>query len=176
MRVFASIAGCLRCSRGAAMTEFILIVPMMVLMLTGVVEVAGLLQLDRKLQNAAYATADLSTQNPSLNDTRLADIFAAANLVLQPYIDTGLSVGIASVVFDADTGAASVDWTESLRGGTVPDAATLAVGMGGPGESVVVVRANYTYVPLFGDFVIPGVPLEETAFARPRRSLKVTRE
>ena len=176
MHIFARIADCLRCTRGTAMTEFILIVPMMTLMLTGVMEVTGLLQLDRKLQNAAYATADLATQNPKLNNTRLADIFTAADLVVQPYVNSGLAVGIASVVFDPDTGNPSVDWTESLRGGSVPEAATLAVGMGAPGESVVVVRANYTYTTLFGDFVFSGLDLEEVAFARPRRSLKVTRE
>ena len=62
MRILPAIAACLRCNRGAAMTEFVLIVPMMALMLAGAVEVTGLLRLDRKLQNAAYATADLSTQ------------------------------------------------------------------------------------------------------------------
>ncbi len=80
----------------------------MALMLAGAVEVTGLLRLDRKLQNAAYATADLSTQRPNLSDTRLADIFAAADLVIQPYIDQDLSIGISSVVFDPDDGSASV--------------------------------------------------------------------
>ena len=135
MRILPAIAACLRCNRGAAMTEFVLIVPMMALMLAGAVEVTGLLRLDRKLQNAAYATADLSTQRPNLSDTRLADIFAAADLVIQPYIDQDLSIGISSVVFDPDDGSASVDWSESLRGGTVPDATEKAVGMGPPGTA-----------------------------------------
>jgi len=176
MRILPAIAACLRCNRGAAMTEFVLIVPMMALMLAGAVEVTGLLRLDRKLQNAAYATADLSTQRPNLSDTRLADIFAAADLVIQPYIDQDLSIGISSVVFDPDDGSASVDWSESLRGGTVPDATEKAVGMGPPGDSVVVVRASYTYKPVFGTFVFGEIALEEIAFARPRRSSSIARE
>ena len=38
MRLPHHLVRCLRCTRGAALTEFVLIVPMMALMLTGVVE------------------------------------------------------------------------------------------------------------------------------------------
>lgn len=165
-----------RCREGSALTEFVLIAPMMALLFLGSVEATRLLRLDRKLQNAAYATADLITQKPGLDDNRLADILLAADLVMQPFEVQGMSLGISSVVFDPGDGNASVDWSEALRGGTVPDAATQADGMGPPGDSVVIVRATYTYVPLFGDFVFGGFELEEKAFARPRRSSTVVRE
>lgn len=176
MRLPHHLVRCLRCTRGAALTEFVLIVPMMALMLTGVVEATALLRLDRKLQNAAYATADLTTQKPILKNARLADIFSAANLVIQPYLEQGLSVGISSVVFDPDDGSPSVDWAESLRGGVVADATGLAAGLGTPGSSVVIVRAQYTYTPLFGNLVFGDIQLEEVAFAHPRRSASIARE
>ena len=176
IRAARHIIRCLQCSRGAALTEFVLIVPMMALMLAGVVEATAMLRLDRKLQNAAYATADLATQKPTLKNSRLADIFAAADLVIQPYLEQGLSVGISSVIFDSDDGTPNVEWTESLRGGTVADAASLATGMGPPGDSVVIVRARYTYTPMFGDLVFGNIQLEEVAFSHPRRSASIERE
>ncbi|MEX2616655.1 MAG: TadE/TadG family type IV pilus assembly protein [Alphaproteobacteria bacterium] len=176
MRLSDHFVRCLQCTRGAALTEFILIVPMMALMLAGVVEATAMLRLDRKLQNAAYATADLTTQKPLLQNTRLADIFSAADLVIQPYLEQGLSVGISSVKFDPDDGTPSVDWVESLRGGTVANAIGLAAGLGTPGSSVVIVRAQYTYTPLFGDLVFGNIHLEEVAFAHPRRSASIARE
>jgi len=170
------IRNCLRCRRGSAMTEFVLIAPMMALLFTGAVESTRLLRLDRKLQNAAYATADLVTHKPTLNDERMADILFAADLVMQPFAVDGMSLGVSSVVFDPDDGTASIDWSESLRGGTVPDAVTDAEGMGPPGDSVVIVRATYDFVPIFGAFVFGSFSIEEKAFARPRRSSSVIRE
>jgi Flp pilus assembly protein TadG len=170
------IVNCLRCRKGSALTEFVLIVPMMALLFAGAVEATSLLRLDRKLQNAAYATADLITQKTSLGDERLADILAAADLVMQPFVVDGLSVGVSSVVFDPDDGVAAVDWSETHRGGTVPNAVTQAEGMGPPGDSVVIVRATYDYVPIFGDFIFGSIALEEISFARPRRSSTVERE
>lgn len=170
------IQKCLRCAKGAAVTEFVLIAPMMALLFTGAVEATHLLRLDRKLQNAAYATADLVTQKPTVSNDRMADILVAADLVIQPFVTDGLAIGVASVVFDPDDGSASVDWSESQRGGTVPNAVQQANGMGSPGDSVVIVRATYQYVPLFGELVFGTIPLEEKAFARPRRSASIVRE
>ena len=174
--MITAISHCLRCRKGSAITEFVLILPMMALLFGGTVEATRLLRLDRKLQNAAYATADLITQNPSVDDDRLEDVLFAADLVMEPFVVGGLSVGVSSVVFDPVDGTPAIDWSESHRGGTVPDAVTQAVGMGPPGDSVVIVRATYDYVPLFGDLIFGSIALEELAFARPRRSTSVTRE
>lgn len=170
------LRNCLRCRKGSAMTEFVLIVPIMAFLFAGAVEATRLLRLDRKLQNAAYTTADLVTQKPTLNDDRMNDILFAADLVMQPFAVEGMALGVSSVVFDPDDGSTSVDWTESLRGGTVPDALTEADGMGPPGDSVVIVRATYDYTPIFGEFVFGTFAIEEKAFARPRRSATVVRE
>lgn len=164
---------CLRCRKGSAVTEFVLILPMMALLFAGTVEATRLLRLDKKLQGAAYATADLITQTPSIDNDRMADVLFAADLVMEPFTVDGLAVGVSSVVFDPVDGAASVDWSESHRGGTVPDALTQAAGMGPPGDSVVIVRATYDYVPMFGEFVFGSIALEDLAFARPRRSASV---
>lgn len=167
---------CLRCRRGSAMTEFVLILPMMALLFAGTVEATRLLRLDRKLQSAAYATADLITQKPSIDNGRMADVLFAADLVMEPFVVDGLTVGVSSVVFDEVDGTPAIDWIESHRGGAVPNALTQAVGMGPPGDSVVIVRATYDYVPMFGDLVFGTIALEELAFARPRRSATIIRE
>jgi len=164
-----------RCRRGSAMVEFVLVVPALVLLFGGVIEATNLLRLDRKLQNAAHATADLITQNPTLSNAQLANILTAADLVMQPFAPDGLALGISSVVFDPDDGDPQVDWTESQRGGDVPDAETLAAGLGPPGQSVVIVRATYQYTPVLGDLIFGSIPLEEKAFTRPRRSSTVVR-
>ena len=145
-------------------------------LLAGVVVQTALCRLDRKLLNAVDGVAERTNQKLTLKNPRVADIFSAVDLVVQPFLKQGLSVGISSVIFDAEDGTPLVDWTESLRGGTVPDAASLATGLGPAGDSVVVVRASYTYTPIFGDLVFGNIQLEEVAFAHPRRSALIERE
>lgn len=174
--MMGGVLQCLRCRKGSPITEFVLILPVMALLFAGTVEATRLLRLDRKLQGAAYATADLITQRPSIDDDRMTDVLVAADMVMEPFVVDGLGVGVSSVVFDPVDGTPAVDWSESHRGGTVPDAVNQAAGMGPPGDSVVILRATYDYVPLFGELVFGTIALEELAFARPRRSSSVTRE
>jgi len=160
----------LRDERGAAAAEFAILLPIMLMLFIGVVEVTNVLRLDRKVVSAALTTADLVTQRRSISNADLDDILTAAELIVEPYSTSGLSVGIASVRFDPDTGAGSIDWTRNENGGSVSDAATIAASVARPGESAIVVRASYSYTPLFFDFVMSATTIEETAVLRPRRS------
>ncbi len=161
--------------RGVAAVEMALVMPIMVILLLGSLETVNLLRADSKVQAIAFTTADLMTLEPTLSTATVNDIFTAASLMIQPFTSTGLKIGVASVVFDPDDGTPSVDWTEALNGGSVPDPVTLATGMGAPGESVVIVRVEYTYPALFAEAVFPPITLDEMVTVRPRRSDTVSR-
>ena len=160
----------LRDERGTAVVEFAFLLPIMLMLFIGVVEVTNLLRLDRKVVAAAQTTADLVTQRREVSDAQLNDILRAAELILEPFPASALSIGIAGVEFDADDGDPEVDWTKSRNGGSVADATDLAEGLGAPGEGVVVVRVSYSYTPMFFDFVMSATSIDETAVLRPRRS------
>lgn len=160
----------LRDERGNSTVDFALLLPIMLMLFVGVVEVTNVLRLDQKVVDSAQTTADLVTQQREVNDAQLNDILTAAELIFEPFPVAAHSVGIVSVVYDPDTGTPSVDWTKSKNGGSVPNAVTLATGLGDPGEGVVVVRVTYNYSPVFFDFVMSATEIEETAILRPRRS------
>lgn len=155
---------------GNATVDFAFLLPIMLMLFVGVVEVTNLLRLDRKVVASAQTTADLITQQRSVTSGDVTDILRAAELVLEPFPTTSHAVGIAAVRFDDDTGAPILDWQESKNGGSVPNALTLAQNMGAPGEGVVIVRVTYNYSPVFFDFVISETSLEEISILRPRRS------
>jgi Flp pilus assembly protein TadG len=159
-----------RDERGTAAAEFAFLLPIMLMLFIGAVEMTNVLRLDRKVVSAALTTADLVTQRRSISNAELDDVLRAAELIVEPFSTSALSVGVASVRFHQDTGAGSVDWTRSLNGGSVPDATTVAASVATPGDSVIVVRASYSYTPLFFDFVMSATTIEETAVLRPRRS------
>ena len=160
----------IRDERGNAIVDFAFVLPIMLMMFIGVVEVTNVLRLDRKVVAAAQTAADLVTQRREINDAQLNDILTAAELIFEPFPAAAHSVGIVGVRYDPNTGAPTLDWTKSKNGGAVPDALTQAVGLGAPGEGVVVVRVTYNYTPVFFDFVMSAATIEETAILRPRRS------
>lgn len=155
---------------GSAALDFAVLLPIMLTLFIGVVEVTNLLRLDRKVVAAAQTTADLITQQREVSAGQLSDILRAAELVLEPYPIAAHTVGIAAVRFNEDTGAPELDWQESKNGGAVPDALTMALNMGDPGEGVVIVRVSYNYSPVFFDFILGSTSIEETSILRPRRS------
>ena len=160
----------LRDERGTAVVEFAFLLPIMVVLFVGVVELTNVLRLDRKVVDAAQTVADLVTQRSEVNDAQLNDILRAAELIFDPFPTAPHSVGIVGVAYDSDTGNPTLDWSRSKNGGSVPDALTLAAGLGSPGEGVVIVRVTYNYTPVFFDFVMNSTSIEETAILRPRRS------
>ncbi len=159
-----------RDERGTAVLEFGFLLPVLLVLFIGVVEATNVLRLDRKVVAAAQTAADLVTQRREVTDAQLNDILKASELIFEPFPAAAHSVGIAAVSFDPGTGNPTLDWTKSKNGGSVPDALTLATGLGEPGEGVVVVRVTYSYTPIFFDFVMGATTIEETAVLRPRRS------
>ena len=156
--------------RGNATVDFAFLLPMMLMLFIGVVEITNLLRLDRKVVAAAQTAADLITQEREVSAAQLTDILRASELVLEPFSAADHTVGVVAVRYDEDTGAPTVDWQESKNGGTIPDALTLAQNMGPPGEGIVIVRVTYNYSPVFFEFVMGDTSVEETSIMRPRRS------
>jgi len=159
-----------RDERGGAAVDMIVLLPIMIMIFVGVVELTSILRLDRKVVSAAQTTADLITQRREVSSGDLDDIVRAAELILEPYPASGLTVGIVGVQYNEDSGAAEILWTKSENGGSAPNALAVAAGLGAKGEGVVVVRGTYDYTPVFFDFIMGQTTLDETTVLRPRRS------
>ncbi len=168
-----SLRHIVRDERGSAMVDLAFLLPIMLMLFIGAVEATNVLRLDRKVVASALTTADLVTQRREVSDAQLDDILTAAELIFEPFPPAPHSVAIVGVSFDPDTGSPTIDWTKSKNGGTVPNALTLATGMGTPGEGVVVVRVTYNYTPVFFDFIMGASEIAEVAIMRPRRSTVV---
>jgi Flp pilus assembly protein TadG len=160
----------LRDERGLAVVEFAFLLPIMLMLFVGVVEVTNLLRLERKVVAAAQTAADLVTQRREVNNAELDDILRAVELIFDPFPAAAHSASIVGVRYNPNTGSATVDWSKSKNGGSIPDALTLASGLGDPGDGVVLVRVTYSYSPVFFDFIMSDADIEETAILRPRRS------
>lgn len=154
--------------RGLAAVEFAAIAPVLAILILGVVELSNFMSAQRRVIEAAHVCADLISQEADVSSADLADMVNASRYVLQPFDDTDLTVGIASVRFDEDSGSAYQDWSYSYNGGTVSNAVSQATDMGDPGDSVIIVEAGFTYRPILSAIFDGLVTIEEVGLARPR--------
>jgi len=159
--------------KATALTETMIIFPMMMTLLMGVYDIGQGIVVSQKTIGASQIIADLITRNREVDMTLVNDIIVAGRLALEPYETVTFGYDIASIEFNA-SGDPIVLWrvTENMDPNEV--AVLSSEGLGTTGEGVVVVTAVYTYTPFFSDFLVGDINMSEVAFLRGRRSPLVT--
>ncbi len=164
-------------ARGVSVVEFALILPVMLIMIFGTVEISNLMIADRKLVSATSTTADLFAQAKKVATPDVADIFKAGSAVMQPLDLEGLSFVVSSIEADG-TGVTRVGWSDGYAAPPLAAGSLYAVpaGLVPPGQSVIVVESQYIYVSTLGKLIVSPITLTDRFFLAPRRSVKVVRE
>lgn len=172
-----ALSALLRCRRGIAATEFALILPVMILVLAGTVELGNALLLDRKVTRAAHSAADLVAQARSVTTGDLNNVFDAVQQILLPFPAT-MQITLTSVFRDPATNATRVAWSQTRNGTAYSQGASYALpqtNMLLSGESVIVSEITYAYSPLFSDLILDNITLKDQAYLKPRRVAQVAR-
>lgn len=151
----------LRDTAGVAAIEFGLLVPVLLVMLLGTIEVSRGISMDRRFSLATSMVGDLVAREKSLAPSPTAALFGimkSANTILAPYDSTSFKVKILSVMaLKADTTQGTVAWaydctksscTASATSGTC-NAYTLPANVVSQGSSVIMVESQYNFAPLF---------------------------
>jgi Flp pilus assembly protein TadG len=171
-----------RDTRGMAAVEFAMIVPIMFFLLVGAVEFSQALTVDRRVTQAASATADLVARAPSqgLTITQVDNELKIIEQLIEPYELSQLTVRIVSVKATPVNGNPAavnyiVDWSRDNHGGTpyAKDSTYAGIpnGLLVAGESVIVAEARYNYTPLiFSVFIESAFDLEEKFYLKPRNA------
>lgn len=163
----------LRCRRGASTVEAALIIPVLVALLLGMVEITNYLEATRKATSAAQTVADLVAQEATHDDESILDIRAAATLIMQPLTagNDSMTLAIASVGFDPGENL-RVLWQHNTGGMAPTIDPSIAEGLSDAHESVIVVILQFDYRSPF-DFLFTSNLLNETAMARPRIARRI---
>lgn len=163
---------------GVAVVEFAFIAPVMLFLLVAAVDLGNAITTNRKVTAATQSTADLVAQERQLSDAEVDNAFNALDMMLSPFDASERNAIIYSVVMDEDTSALTVDWQE--KRGLSPITATtddLPDGLLTPGNSIIVVKANYNHTTFLGGMLLPmlgavggsSYQFEDEAFLHPRR-------
>lgn len=150
--------------------EAALLIPVMMTLLMGAVDIGTGIVLSQRTVTASQTGADLTARNIEVTGAEMDEIVDGARLAFEPYQTGNLfGIDIVSVEFDAG-GNPDVVCRETRNMQPNDNAIESVTGLGSEGEGMVIVTVEYVYEPYFSQVFIPEFTLREVAFTRGRRS------
>src|SRR6267142_6359378 len=101
--------------RGVSAVEFAMLLPLMVTLYLGSVEISQGVGINRKVTLTTRTVADLASQVSSINNADMTNILNASSTVVAPYDVSKLKVVVSAVKID-NAGVATIAWSDTLNG------------------------------------------------------------
>jgi Flp pilus assembly protein TadG len=173
-------------TEGVAAVEFGLIVPIMLVLFLGCVELSQGVAASRRVSQAAGTAGDLVAQVPSTTTPTTAyvqNIMDVSSYIMAPYQTTGLKMTVKSIISGTTATNTREVWT-CVYNGNNPNVActcptsttsyTVPTGLLGATDGVIVADVEYNYTPLVSlNFFIKTsstLKLTEKLYLKPRNS------
>jgi Flp pilus assembly protein TadG len=170
MSIWARFADKVRTDqRGIAAVEFALILPFMLTLYLGIVELSKGYMASQRMTLVARTLADLTAQQQQLQtggttnitDSIMSNIFAASAAIMAPYSSTNLTMTVSQVLLstkaDGTCCQAKTDWTIANNGGTARPCQVLTASNAAP-VSIATIPTGFTASPsTSGPIVIADV-------------------
>ncbi len=162
--------------RGVSAVEFAMLLPLMLSLYLGAVEVSQGIGADRKVTITARTVADLVSQVTAVNNNDMTNSLNAAATVMAPFPAGNLKVVVSSVAIDAQ-GKATIAWSDTLNGTARAKGSTvtLPAALNIPNSSLIWSEVQYAYKPVIGYVVSGTLNLKDHIHMRPRMSDTVAR-
>ena len=199
LRMRLAAARLLNDCSGIAATEFAVIVPIMLVIFFGTVEISSGVAVDRKVTLVARTLADVTSQAPpptqsqswsTVDDTYLQNVFTATIAILQPYAASPVKLTLSEIYVDSTGKVATIQWSKAATIASGATQATLVASSRNLGDDVTSIvppallvkqtylifsEVSYLYTPAIGYVMAKaGVTLHDFTYTRPRQSLCVT--
>jgi Flp pilus assembly protein TadG len=162
---------------GVSAVEFAVLLPLMMTLYLGGVEISQAVGADRKVTLVARTVGDLAAQVASISVNDMTNIFNAGKAVLIPYDSSKISIKLTNVTIDS-TGKATVCWSQTYPTGTqaesgdvsskIPPALKVA------STTLIWAEVAYQYTPTIGYVVTGTLNLTDQIFMRPRLTTSVS--
>jgi Flp pilus assembly protein TadG len=182
MLSFARRAGCgvarfAKERRGLAAVEFAMLLPMMMTLYLGSVEISTGVAIQRKVTLTAHALADLSSQFTAIANADMSNILNASADIITPYPSAKLASVVSELAIDAN-GQATVVWSDTLNGTARPvgQIVTVPTNLAVANTYLLLGEAQYSYKPSVGYVVTGTLSLSDQIFMRPRQTNSIARK
>jgi len=172
------LGGFARATGGQAALEFAILLPMMVFLLFGSVDLLDMLQANRRAQNVAASVADVMARDTGVSTAELQEMWAAIDVLMFPNDSSTMKIRITSVRIESAT-RASVVWSAG-HNGMAPLGTNSTVGLHSammqPGTSLIMTDTEYSYRSALGFLNSGPVTMTHRAFRRSRLVDPIPRE
>jgi Flp pilus assembly protein TadG len=187
LRAARSVVAHCRDERGIAAVEFSLILPVLVVLWIGGVELTEAFSVDRRLNNLGSSVGDLVARTKTLTYNDVDAIFGIGPKAMYPSCDItgkptctsqGLAMRVTAVDMD-NAGTASVAWSRAsgVTAYTTANNALMATLVPAPlrvaNTQVIMAEAYYNYRPAVGYVIIGTKALSDRMFFVPRLVTKI---
>ena len=169
---------CAKCRNGVAATEFALLMPVLVILFFGMLELSDLMTMNRRVAIAVNTMADLTAQTESVTRNDLDNLIDGVFAIIETNDTSNLKVNIVSVELDGNASPV-VHWSQDIDGNEPYPAGSAYDKLDDDSVvpstgSVIVVEITYPFVPRFaGHFVTAPFTFSRMALRWPRLSRKV---
>jgi Flp pilus assembly protein TadG len=155
--------------------EFAIVLPFMLLMYVGGVELGDGLAIQFKVTETARTVTDLTTQYVSIDSATMSSILGASSAVVEPYPSSNMVVTVSEVTTNSK-GQGSITWSCSLNGTprAVGQSITLPTALQTASISLIWGEVTYPYTPQLGYVITGTVNIHQTTYFYPRLSNQVT--
>jgi Flp pilus assembly protein TadG len=162
--------------RAISAVEFAMLLPLMMTLYLGTVEISQGVGIDRKVTLTTRTVADLASQVSSIKNADMTNMLTASSSVIAPYDPSKLRVTVSEVTIDAN-GIAKVVWSDTLNGTAQTVGATVALpaALKIANTSLIWSQVSYSYKPTIGYVVTGTLNLSDQIYMRPRISDTVSR-
>ena len=159
---------------GLSAVEFAMVLPVMLTLYLGSVQLGDGLAIKFRAALAARTVADLASQYVSIDGSTMSSILGAASTVIAPYPATNMVVTVSEITIDAN-GHATIAWSDSRNGTphTVGQSVTLPAAMQMPNTSLIWGEVTYPYTPQLGYVITGTVNMYQSTYFYPRMSNSV---
>lgn len=163
--------------RGSIPIEMALVAPVLTTMLLGTLDVGWYMVMQHKISRVAATVADLTSRGETINEAQLADIFAAASAVADPFAFDLEGRAIISSLTNPGGDGATIAWQRRSPSGidvashvgaagatpTLDDGFAVAAD-----ENIVVAESFFNFQPLVGLILRGEQAVYVRAVQRPR--------
>jgi Flp pilus assembly protein TadG len=162
--------------RGISAVEFALLLPLMVTLYLGGVEISQGISADRKVTLTTRSVGDLASRVTSINNADMTNIMNAGKAVMLPYSSSNLKIVLSSVKIDG-AGNATIVWSDTMNGTAhgVGQVVNVPAALKVPNTWLIWSEIEYSYTPVIGYVITGTLQLKDNIYMRPRLSDSVAR-
>lgn len=151
---------------GVSAIEFSIILPVMLAMLFGTIELGHAYENWRKVNSLARAVADLTSQGDTstpIRSSKMNDILASSGMILQPFNGASAKIVVSALGVDLVPGtkprvcSSIANASATARSLGVANDLTIPPGYQLPGMRYLLVETKMDYVPVFASAMVQRV-------------------